>query len=362
MESGDHYRASSSLRPGSSTAWRNSTIDLFSRSSRNGDNEETIKWAVLEKLPTFAELRKGILTTSDDGAAEIEVVNLGEEKGIQLFFCQVSRQLNRGALFCGNANNKAICQLLHFAVSDISDDVTDVRTRTALLALGFVFYSEPEQVCANLTLYASNCLVHSLLSKSYSPHVRYGAALAVAISCAGTGLIPTTTSAVKLPTAVLSTSAKAKARANKKVAEQKANAEKLSGSESKGISNEKDGFKIPQDALDNIHMLFARIMHILAESTQCISEEPDLAQYIISNLLPLVHQLGHFLSLSRHPHHPHIQWKPSTHHFPLKMPLTGHFISHKPWIQLTALSCHKYNKGSLAQQAKTRSHSLILKG
>ncbi|GJT18513.1 hybrid signal transduction histidine kinase M [Tanacetum coccineum] len=38
-------------------------------------------------------------------------------------------------------NNKAIRQLLHFVVSDVSDDVR----RTAVLALGFVLYSEPEQ-------------------------------------------------------------------------------------------------------------------------------------------------------------------------------------------------------------------------
>lgn len=42
----------------------------------------------------------------------------------------------------GTANNKAIRQLLHFAVSDVSDDVR----RTAVLALGFVMYSEPVQV------------------------------------------------------------------------------------------------------------------------------------------------------------------------------------------------------------------------
>ncbi|KAJ0960103.1 hypothetical protein J5N97_000118 [Dioscorea zingiberensis] len=43
--------------------------------------------------------------------------------------------------YSGTANNKAIHQLLHFAVSDVSDDVR----RSAVLALGFVLYSEPEQ-------------------------------------------------------------------------------------------------------------------------------------------------------------------------------------------------------------------------
>lgn len=46
---------------------------------------------------------------------------------------------------------------------------------------------------------------------------------------------PTTISAVKLPTAVLSTSAKAKARA-KKEADQKATAEKVAGAESSSVS------------------------------------------------------------------------------------------------------------------------------
>lgn len=49
--------------------------------------------------------------------------------------------------------------------------------------------------------------------------------------------VPTTTSAVKLPTAVLSISAKAKARATKKEADQKANAEKSAGPESSAGSN-----------------------------------------------------------------------------------------------------------------------------
>ncbi|PQM41990.1 26S proteasome non-ATPase regulatory subunit 1 homolog A-like [Prunus yedoensis var. nudiflora] len=237
--------------------------------------------------------------------------------------------------YSGTANNKAIRQLLHFAVSDVSDDVR----RTAVLALGFVLYSEPEQTPR----------IVSLLSESYNPHVdmvlllqlafpvliseasdsrvgafrrqlekiildkhedtisKMGAILASGILDAGgrnvtircflkqnmtslafspTALIglnsdlkvpkfeflshakpslfeypkpttvPTAASAVKLPTAVLSTSAKAtKARA-KKEADQKANAEKLTGAEASSASantgkgkpsSEKDGDSMQVD-------------------------------------------------------------------------------------------------------------------
>jgi HEAT repeat protein len=43
----------------------------------------------------------------------------------------------------GTANNAAIRRLLHFAVSDVSDDVR----RAAVLSLGLVLYQTPEQVC-----------------------------------------------------------------------------------------------------------------------------------------------------------------------------------------------------------------------
>ncbi|PWA34540.1 26S proteasome regulatory complex, non-ATPase subcomplex, Rpn2/Psmd1 subunit [Artemisia annua] len=76
--------------------------------------------------------------------------------------------------YSGTGNNKAIKTLLHFAVSDVSDDVR----RAAVLAIGFFMYSEPERTPQ----------IVSLLSESYNPHVRYGAAMAVGISCAGTGL------------------------------------------------------------------------------------------------------------------------------------------------------------------------------
>uniref|UniRef100_A0A4W3I0X4 26S proteasome non-ATPase regulatory subunit 1 n=1 Tax=Callorhinchus milii TaxID=7868 RepID=A0A4W3I0X4_CALMI len=75
--------------------------------------------------------------------------------------------------YCGSGNNKAIRRLLHVAVSDVNDDVR----RAAVESLGFILFRTPEQ-CPSVV---------SLLSESYNPHVRYGAALALGICCAGTG-------------------------------------------------------------------------------------------------------------------------------------------------------------------------------
>ncbi|EEF35084.1 ATP-binding cassette transporter, putative [Ricinus communis] len=80
MEGGGLYRAaSSSLRRGGSSIWTNNTIpDIFSMSSREEDDEEALKWAALERLPTYDRLRKGILfSASRNGANEIDVGSLG---------------------------------------------------------------------------------------------------------------------------------------------------------------------------------------------------------------------------------------------------------------------------------------------
>ncbi|RVW28976.1 Pleiotropic drug resistance protein 1 [Vitis vinifera] len=59
MATADIYRASGSFRRNGSSIWRNSGADVFSRSSRDEDDEEALKWAALEKLPTYNRLRKG---------------------------------------------------------------------------------------------------------------------------------------------------------------------------------------------------------------------------------------------------------------------------------------------------------------
>ncbi|XP_015216748.1 26S proteasome non-ATPase regulatory subunit 1 [Lepisosteus oculatus] len=78
-----------------------------------------------------------------------------------------------GMAYCGSGNNKAIRRLLHVAVSDVNDDVR----RAAVESIGFIMFRTPEQ-CPSVV---------SLLSESYNPHVRCGAAMALGICCAGTG-------------------------------------------------------------------------------------------------------------------------------------------------------------------------------
>uniref|UniRef100_A0A1I8HYZ4 26S proteasome non-ATPase regulatory subunit 1 n=1 Tax=Macrostomum lignano TaxID=282301 RepID=A0A1I8HYZ4_9PLAT len=76
--------------------------------------------------------------------------------------------------YCGSGSNSAVRRLLHYAVTDTSDDVR----RAAVLSIGFVLFKSPEQV-PDLV---------SLLAESFNPHVRYGAAMALGIACAGTAL------------------------------------------------------------------------------------------------------------------------------------------------------------------------------
>ena len=77
MATAEIYRASGSLRNNSSSIWRNSGAEVFSRSSRDEDDEEALKWAALEKLPTYNRLRKGLLMGSHGVSSEIDIQNLG---------------------------------------------------------------------------------------------------------------------------------------------------------------------------------------------------------------------------------------------------------------------------------------------
>jgi len=79
-----------------------------------------------------------------------------------------------GSAYAGTSNNSGVKKLLHYAVSDVSDDVK----RAALTNLGFLLVRKPKTVPESV----------KHLAESYNPHLRYGAAMAVGIGCAGTGL------------------------------------------------------------------------------------------------------------------------------------------------------------------------------
>lgn len=74
--------------------------------------------------------------------------------------------------YAGTSSNFAVNKLLHFAVSDASDDVR----RAAVTALGFVMFRDPQELPR----------IVQLLTESYNPSVRYGSAMALGIAFAGT--------------------------------------------------------------------------------------------------------------------------------------------------------------------------------
>ncbi|GMP94686.1 hypothetical protein CsSME_00044052 [Camellia sinensis var. sinensis] len=66
-----------SARISSSNIWRNSAREVFSKSSREEDDEEALKWAAIEKLPTYLRITRGLLTDEEGKAREIDVNDLG---------------------------------------------------------------------------------------------------------------------------------------------------------------------------------------------------------------------------------------------------------------------------------------------
>lgn len=70
---------------------------MFSNSARNEEDDEELKWAAIERLPTFDRLRKGILVGSEGGFGEIDDVrNLGfqERKNLLDRLVKVAREDN----------------------------------------------------------------------------------------------------------------------------------------------------------------------------------------------------------------------------------------------------------------------------
>jgi len=114
------------------------------------------------------------------------LIAYGREEGADALVEQMARDqdpiLRYGGCFAvglayrGTGDNAAVQRLLTCAVSDVSDDVR----RAAVLCLGFVLMGTPD-ACATVPRLVA------LLSESFNPHVRYGAAMAVGVACAASG-------------------------------------------------------------------------------------------------------------------------------------------------------------------------------
>nr|XP_023897861.1 ABC transporter G family member 34-like [Quercus suber] len=79
---GDELTRSTSSRRSFREVWTTPGPDVFSRSSggSKGDDEEELRWAAIERLPTYDRLRKGMLRqVLDSGKVvqEVDVTNLG---------------------------------------------------------------------------------------------------------------------------------------------------------------------------------------------------------------------------------------------------------------------------------------------
>ncbi|KAK4372800.1 hypothetical protein RND71_008184 [Anisodus tanguticus] len=63
---------------------RGSSMRGSVRGTRDEDDEEALKWAALEKLPTFDRLRKGLLFGSQGAANEVDINDLGFQESKSL--------------------------------------------------------------------------------------------------------------------------------------------------------------------------------------------------------------------------------------------------------------------------------------
>ena len=79
VKAGSTTNTMSSFRIGSRSVWSNSGVEIFANSFHQEDDEEALKWAAIQKLPTFARLRTGLMTSPEGVANEVNVHQLGSQ-------------------------------------------------------------------------------------------------------------------------------------------------------------------------------------------------------------------------------------------------------------------------------------------
>ncbi|XP_042413622.1 ABC transporter G family member 36-like isoform X1 [Zingiber officinale] len=125
METSEVHRLGSMRR--SSSVWRRTEESVFSRSSRERsaeDDEEALRWAALEKLPTFDRVRRGILSLPDEGGVaglrEVDVGKLG---------FQERRALLERLLHVAEEDNELFLLKLKDRIQRVGLDLPDIEVR-----------------------------------------------------------------------------------------------------------------------------------------------------------------------------------------------------------------------------------------
>ena len=127
-----------------------------------------------EKIIRSLALGLSLIMYGKEEAADTLILQLIQSKDAILRY---GAMFTIGMAYAGTGNHESIRKLLHYAVSDVSDDVR----RAAAINMGFLLFKTPERIPEIL----------KLLAESYNPHVRYGVAMALGIGCSGTGNIET---------------------------------------------------------------------------------------------------------------------------------------------------------------------------
>ncbi|KAK4725678.1 hypothetical protein R3W88_030595 [Solanum pinnatisectum] len=119
---GNSLKGSLSLKGNSTnnSRWTSHDGEIFNRSMRDEDDEEALKWAALEKLPTFDRLRKGLLFGSQGVSAEIDIHDIG--------FQERNKLLERLVKVADEDNEKLLLKLRQ-RIDRVGIDLPEIEVR-----------------------------------------------------------------------------------------------------------------------------------------------------------------------------------------------------------------------------------------
>ncbi|XP_019195429.1 PREDICTED: pleiotropic drug resistance protein 1-like isoform X4 [Ipomoea nil] len=161
MEINDSRGRSGSFRINSSSLWSNGT-DGFAKSSRrlqeDDDDEAALKWAALQKVPTFDRLKKGLMTGLRGETFEVDINNIGYEE---------KKKILERLIKVPERDNETFLLKLKDRMERVAIDIPKVEVRFEHLNVGAEAYVG-KRALPSVTNFCLNIL-EGLLSYLYLP-------------------------------------------------------------------------------------------------------------------------------------------------------------------------------------------------